>query len=78
VSDALVLITQCESEGQACLPGGQLLHSTCLLPLASGSYDLVVTCTLESSLCHNENPFSFISKYPKINIIVNEEIMQRN
>ena len=83
VSDALVLMTQCESEGQTCSPGAHLSHSTSMLPLASGSFELVVTCTLEktsssamttTTMCHNETSFSFISKYPKINIIVNDEV----
>ena len=74
VSDALVLMTQCESEGQTCAPGAHLSHATSILPLASGSFELVVTCTLEKTraVCQDENNFSFISKYPKINIIVNE------
>jgi hypothetical protein len=79
VSDALVLMTQCESEGQTCAPGAHLLHTTSILPLASGSFELTVTCTLEkTTTCHEENNFSFISKYPKINIIVNDESQQRH
>ena len=82
VSDALVVMTQCESEGQTCSPGGHVTHSTCLLPLASGSYELVIICTLEKTgggaSCHSEAPFSFISKYPKLNIVVNDEIKQRH
>jgi hypothetical protein len=73
-------MTQCESESQVCPPGGQLSHSSCFLPLAAGSYDLVITCNLEKagSAFSNETPFSFISKYPKMNIVVNDDLKPRH
>ena len=80
VSDALIIVTQCESESQTCSPGALLSHTSCLLPLAAGCYDLVITCNLEKtgSSFRNETPFSFRSKYPKINIVVNDDVKLRH
>ncbi len=75
ISEAMVLVADAESETIAFPPGEYLSHVTSLLPLAAGSYDIVISCNLEKTLeSPFESAFTFTSTYPKINLIVNEEI----
>jgi len=75
LSDAMVVVADAESEASVFSNGEYLRHVTSLLPLATGNYDLVVTCNLEKiPETSYESAFTFTSVYPKINLVVNEEI----
>lgn len=67
--DGMVVISQPESETQDCQPEHLLNHSVVVLPLTSGVYDVICSC----SILKNDNQSDYyVSKYPKIKININD------
>jgi hypothetical protein len=74
-SEVLIVQSQPESATSVCQPGGLICHSTAILPLSSGTYDVICSCSIVKHNAHEsgeETPFHFVSKYPKIVVNINE------
>ncbi len=80
-SDLLVVQSQPESGILDCSPGAKIEHKTAILPLSTGTYDVIVACSIvkktqqsstAASAASTGDVFSLVSKYPKIVINVSE------
>ena len=70
VSDSCV-ITQKESRLQICNPGSIIEHSTIILPLMVGKFEIECSCKIQPGTSNNSgNIFSNVSKHPPITVIV--------
>ena len=78
-TDAMMALSQTESGTVLCQPEQKIQHSLEILPLTSGVYDVICSCTIvkinseekqtRDSLTDNND---FVSNYPKIKIHIND------
>ena len=68
-SEQFVAVSQPESEMKMCKPKEKILHSTAMLPLVSGTYDVICSCTIYNDTKDN----LYVSYYPKINLHINDD-----
>ena len=75
--DAMVAVSQPESGRMVCRPEQQINHALVILPLTSGVYDVICSCSIvkidndntDSSVAENND---FVSNYPKIKLHIND------
>jgi len=78
-TDQLVIQSQAESAACECQPGGLISHSSTVLPLSLGAYDVICKCSIVKVAASDvdnsgeEDVFHFVSKYPKINVHVTDD-----
>ena len=65
------VITQKESRLQVCKPGSVIEHSTMILPLIQGKFEIECLCKIEQRTSKiSGNIFSNVTKYPPISVII--------
>ena len=67
-SEQFVAVSQPESEMKLCQPMEKILHSTTMLPLVSGTYDVICSCSI-----FNDKNNLYVSYYPKISLHINDD-----
>ena len=67
-SEQFIAVSQPESESKMCQPQEEIRHSTAMLPLVSGTYDVICSC----SISNNTKDNFYVSKYPKITLHIND------
>jgi hypothetical protein len=65
------VITQKESRLQVCNPGSIIEHSTMILPLIQGKFEVECVCKIEQRTSKiSGDIFSNVTKYPPITVVV--------
>ena len=75
--DTMVAVSQPELGRMVCGPEQQINHALVILPLTSGVYDVICSCSIvkidndntDSSVAENND---FVSNYPKIKLYIND------
>ena len=76
-TDAMMALSQTESGTVLCQPEQKIQHSLEILPLTSGVYDVICSCSIVK-IDNNDNSVvadinnDFVSNYPKIKLHIND------
>ena len=71
--EAMMALSQTESGIVQCEPDQKIKHSLEILPLTSGVYDVICSCTIvKINSENNSDANDFVSNYPKIKIHIND------
>ena len=74
---AMVAVSQPESGPEVCQPEKEINHALVILPLTSGVYDVICSCSIVK-IDNNDNSVvadinnDFVSNYPKIKLHIND------
>ena len=73
----MVAVNQPESRPEVCQPEKEINHALVILPLTSGVYDVICSCSIVK-IDNNDNSVvadinnDFVSNYPKIKLHIND------
>lgn len=68
-SEQFIAVSQPESQMKICKPKEKIIHSTAMLPLVSGTYDVICSCSIYNDTKDN----LYVSYYPKISLHINDD-----